>query len=518
MSYGDAGAYGRGSTYFEEETGVKTTTGAGGVALESKEKFAEGGLMQLALGEVATMTVEEEDEKEKKVKAHFSVSLFGGGVGPLASISQTFQYSGVEGGGLKQHSIRGTLDWLMGLSAPEKEVAFEFDYQEKKVVGFPWEYTWGELSSDELEAENPEAHAKIVEQLELLQKEKEMVIAKKEEKKVKFKPIFGPFMEGHSLLTYVPQAIVEVEKEEGGKKITKKAVQGKFYYMSKDGDVIQLGLSEQEENMLLSYIFGSGETEHVIASLRKYDLGTWTAEGEWVNWGGAFGFTIDPMAVFMMEDAIRRVGYEYVLDEAGDLVKQADLKKLEAVGLAAVPISLAINNAFKHGTVAFITRTAVPAEIIEEEGLPPETKLKGKAGVYTLETIINKVEPMSDGVKHDWELRVLGGYPIQAGIVWKSKKIEEMKEKTWYAKAGTASYFLWSSLLQQEQEAELVAEYVRNLLIDVYHMTEDKAKQHAYMIGASLMFAGIDETKGKLEKMGSKEFFKWDNTFIHKGS
>jgi len=523
LTYGDVGLFGSGGTIYDEDTGTVTNQYAVGGAGEVHEKFAEGGLAEyVVLGSQIT-TKEEQVETEEgetatvskvaKATTHLTETLSGGGVGPLGSITQTFAYKGEKGG---QHSVKGTLDWLMGLSTPEEVEAFELVYEGKTVVGFPWDYKWGELSSEEVEAQNPEAHAKIVKELEVLNTAREKEMAKDEEKKAKLQPIFGPFMEGHSLLTYVPEAVYETE---GGEK----SIKGKFYYVSKEGDAIQLQLSDEDENLLMNYLFGSGETEHVLAALRKYDIGTWTADGEWENWGGAFGFTIDPIAVFQMEDAIRQVGYDYAINEEGEPEFRADLKKLEAVGVASVPIAVAINNAFENGTVAFITRASVPTKTeVSEEGIP-KTEFQGKAGVYTLEAIINRVEPMSKGKKHDWELRITGGYPFTIGSVFKSKKIEGKKEKTWYAKAGTASYFLWSSMLQQEQEATAVAEYVTNILAELYHMEENKAKQTGWMIGGSVMLAGLDETRADIEDMGKmykdlfsdyKEMAKWDNTFF----
>jgi len=523
LTYGDVGLFGKGGTIYDEDTGTVTQQYAVGGAGEVHEKFAEGGLAEyVVLGSQIT-TKEEEIEtaegetvkvsKVEKATTQVTETVVGGGVGPLGSITQTFTYKGEKGG---QHSVKGTLDWLMGLSTPEEVEAFEFDYNGKAVVGFPWDYKWGDLSAEEVEAQNPEAHEKIVKELEILNTAREKEMAKDEKKKAKLQPFFGPFMEGHSILTYVPEAVYETE---GGEK----KIKGKIYYVSKEGDAVQLQVSEEDENLLMNYLFGSGETEHVLGALRKYDMGTWTADGEWENWGGALGFTVDPAAVFMMEDAIRQVGYDYVINEEGEPEYRADLKKLEAIGVASVPLAIAINNAFENGTVAFITRASVPTKTEETEEGIPKTEFQGKAGVYTLEAIINRVEPMSKGTKHDWELRVTAGYPFTIGSVFKSKEIEGKKEKTWYAKAGTASYFLWSSLLQQENEANAVAEYVTNVLAELYHMEENKAKQTGWMIGGSVMLAGIDETRADIEDMGEmykdlfsdyKDIAKWDNTFF----
>ncbi len=520
LAHGDAGAYAAGGTVYDEETGKVTKPFAAGAGLESKEKFAEGGLMEYVSATGGYTKVEGEGEEEiTTAQGAVSEWLMGGGVGPLGSISQTFTYSGEKGG---QHSVKGTLDWLMGLSAEKKDEPFEFEHQGKAVIGFPWDYTWGDVSSDEVEKENPDAHAKIVEQLELLQETREMETAKEEEKKAKLKPVFSPFLkgQGHSILTYVPEAVYETE---GGEK----SIKGKVYYTSKEGDVIQLILSNEDENLLLNYLFGSGETEHVLTSLRKYGIGDWDEKGQWQNWGGAgaLGFSVNELgvALFAMEDAIRRIGYDYVENEAGEMEKQVDLRKLEAVGIASVPIALAISNAFENGTVAFITRLAVPAEeeVTEAGAIKPE--FKPEKGVYTLETIFNRVEPMSKGVKHDWEFRIVAGYPFTAGTVIKSKKKEGALEKTWYAKAGTASYFLWHKLLQQEQEAAAVAEYVTNVLVELYHMEEDHAKQKGWMVGGSVMLSGLYETQDEVQSFKEwgkgvfsnyEDIAKWDNTFF----
>ncbi|MEM4359608.1 MAG: hypothetical protein QXT45_03695, partial [Candidatus Bilamarchaeaceae archaeon] len=300
--------------------------------------------------------------------------------------------------------------------------------------------------------------------------------------------------EGHSLLVYVPEAVYETE--EG-----RKAIAGKFYYVKPDGDVYQLGVGHDTELILKSFIFGSTETDDILASFRKYNIGTWTETNEWKNWGGAAGFTVPHFAAFAMEDMIRRVGYT---EEAG--VKKINL---EAVGLSAVPLSCAIN-AFENGTLAFITRMAVPATAKERA---EEKKLKWDKGIYTLELIYSHIEPHTAEAWRDWEFRLMGGYPMQAGLLYKSHELKDEKIKSWFLKAGTASYLLWNSLLTQEKEAENVANYVRNVMAETYHWSKSTAEAEGYFVGGSIMFSGIDEVYNNLSKQ-FKDVVMWDNPFF----
>ncbi|MFH1222238.1 MAG: hypothetical protein V1492_04085 [Candidatus Micrarchaeota archaeon] len=302
---------------------------------------------------------------------------------------------------------------------------------------------------------------------------------------------------GKSLLVYVP----EIYKDNTGKEV----MTGKLYFMDK-GDVWQIAVSRSTDEILKNFFYGSAETEGALASIMKYQPAEWSQGKRWQEIGGAIGFTLDPIAVFAMEDAIQKVNYstQIVKDETTGLdVKQVDFTSLEAVGLTAIPLAMAFNQILKDGAIVLISRLAVPTNALTEPG---KEGIAWEKGVYSGELIVKKIEP-----NREWEARAMAGKPGMAGALFKltDRKGEHVTRR--YGKASTSSYILWNDLIQNEKEAKQVANYVRTTMAEFYHWDENTAKKEGYFVGGSIMLGGIDATQRNFETM---ENLGWDNTFF----
>jgi len=361
---------------------------------------------------------------------------------------------------------------------------------------------------------------------------------------------------GQSILLYVPE--LSYYKEETTVSEEQKRVGGKIYYINPNGDAYQLSVGANDLDAFKNFIYGSAETENVLASIRKYG---WN-EGDFADFGGAFGFTLGPVAAFAMEDAINRISTivspTLKKDEITGLeVKEINMKKLNPVAYSGA-FAMAFNDALFEGTLAFITRITVPTEIettrvpisieTEKAGVPPKkieigglpARIEGAAegkpsrikfpeiemaggyrpyseskkvkpapekGVYNLEIIWRKIEPAKET-----EIRAIGGYPPTAGISFNQIVKEGEITKGVYLKGAVATTLFWENLYQQEAEADAIANYVSTKLAEAYYWTEDKTNQERNFIGFSLMFSSLNEQKEGYKKL--MKDFGWDSTYF----
>ncbi|MEM3625524.1 MAG: hypothetical protein QXF35_03115 [Candidatus Bilamarchaeaceae archaeon] len=313
---------------------------------------------------------------------------------------------------------------------------------------------------------------------------------------------------GQSLLVYFPDIETEekiVKDEKGVEKTeSKKIMGGKVYYINPHGDVYQLALGHNEFDAFKQFLYGSMEKENVLASMRKY--GQW-GKTDIENLGGAIGFTIGPIATFAMEDAIRRIGATTTTkydETVGRNVSVVDFTKLEAVGYSGVPLAMAFNT-LENGTFAFITRFSTPVETVTKESTS-KTGPAYEKGIYNLEMIIRNIQP-----QREYEVRVMGGWPGDFGVLYKIGKKEGEKETRWLAKASTSTYILYSDLFTYEREAQTVAEYVRTTMGELYNWSEDRKTMEGHFIGFTLMNAAISDTMEKYTKLSD---MGWDNTYF----
>ena len=287
---------------------------------------------------------------------------------------------------------------------------------------------------------------------------------------------------GQSILVYIPE-IYEEETATGEKTEEKKRLAGKIYYVNPNGEVYQLAVGHNEEDMLKQFLYGSAEKENILASIRKY--GPWK-EGEFGDFGGAIGFTLDKIAAFAMEDAIRRTTM------TSEMVGDTPIYKvnLKPVGYSGV-VALAINGV-GDGTLAFIMRGGTPAPVEE----------KAKEGVYTLETIYRKIKPSKE-----WEIRGVVGYPLTVGGVYKERTKKFGKEEGLYAKAAVGKEIFYENIFSKENEAQNVVNYVKTALGEIYHWSDDKIEKEGNFIGLSLMLSSIEEEKDKMPDLKAQNFY-----------
>lgn len=303
---------------------------------------------------------------------------------------------------------------------------------------------------------------------------------------------------GESLLLYVPELsryekteTIEETRPGETKSEEETRLGGKMYFIDSNGDVYQLSMGYNDFDQFRQFIYGSAETENLLASIRKYG---WT-ETDFGDFGGAIGFTISEFAAFMMEDAIRRATFNVAPSirkdpNTGLMIKELDMRVGQVLGYHGV-FATAIENAIWGGTTAFIAR-------VEK----PQTE-----GIYTGEIIWRKIKPETE-----MEIRGIGGYPLTAGTSIKIISKEGEKRRGYYGKAAIAAMHFWENLFSAEMEAEAIANYVSTKLGEFYYWDEDKQKQERNFLGLSLMFANLGEQGEDLKKL-MKEF-EWDDTYF----
>jgi len=286
---------------------------------------------------------------------------------------------------------------------------------------------------------------------------------------------------GKSMLYYVPE-IYEEEEITGEERKVRMRLAGKIYYVNPNGEVYQLAVGHNEEDMLKQFLYGSVEKENILASIRKY--GPWK-KGEFGYVGGAIGFTLDKIAVFAMEDAIRRTTMTSEETVGGTPIYKVNL---EAVGYSGV-VALAINRV-GDGTLTFITRGGIP-------------KTGATEGTYTLETIYRKIKPSKE-----WEIRGVVGYPLTAGMQYKERTKEFWKEEGLYAKAAVGKEIFYENIFfSKENEAQNIVNYVKTALGEIYHWSDDKIEKEGNFIGLSLMLSSIEEEKDKMPDLKAQNFY-----------
>ena len=282
-----------------------------------------------------------------------------------------------------------------------------------------------------------------------------------------------------AMLFYIPD-IYEEENIIGEERKVRMHLAGKIYYVNPNGEVYQLAVGHNTEDMLKQFVYGSAETENILASLRKYGL---LEKEKFGDFGGAIGFTLDKIAAFAMEDAIRRTTM------TSETVGDTPIYKvnLEAVGYSGV-VALAINGV-GDGTLAFIMRGGIP-------------KTGATEGTYTLETIYRKIKPSKE-----WEIRVVCGYPLTVGGVYKERTKKFGKEEGLYAKAAVGKEIFYENIFSKENEAKNIVNYVKTALGEIYHWSDDKIEKEGNFIGLSLMLSSIEEEKDKMPDLKAQNFY-----------